>query len=311
MLYTGRFLSRERPFFIHYMKLGVILGLVAGIIGIVQAIPSHRDSKDLLPEHTFTAGMEGPATDKQGIVYAVNYEKEGTIGYVRPDGTHGIYVTLPEGSIGNGIRFDSKGNMYIADYTQHNILKIDSGTGALSVLAHEPRMNQPNDIAIAPNGTIYASDPNWTDLTGQLWMISPEGKVTCLEKDMGTTNGIEVSSDGKHLYVGESAQRRIWVYDIAPDGTLKNKQLFKTFLDIDYGLDGMRCDKKGNIYLARYDKGTVLILDDQGNELREIKLKGKKPSNLTFGGKDRKRVFVTMADRGCFEYFEADYPGRE
>lgn len=311
MLYTGRFLSRERSFFIHYMKLGVILGLVAGIIGIVQAIPSHRDSKDLLPEHTFTAGMEGPATDKQGIVYAVNYEKEGTIGYVHPDGTHGIYVTLPEGSVGNGIRFDSKGNMYIADYTQHNILKIDSGTGALSVLAHEPRMNQPNDIAIAPNGTIYASDPNWTDLTGQLWMISPAGKVTCLEKDMGTTNGIEVSSDGKHLYVGESAQRRIWVYDIAPDGTLTNKQLFKTFLDIDYGLDGMRCDKKGNIYLARYDKGTVLILDDQGNELREIKLKGKKPSNLTFGGKDRKRVFVTMADRGCFEYFEADYPGRE
>lgn len=311
MLYTGRFLSRERPFFIHYMKLGVILGLVAGIIGIVQAIPSHRDSKDLLPEHTFTAGMEGPATDKQGIVYAVNYEKEGTIGYVRPDGTHGIYVTLPEGSVGNGIRFDSKGNMYIADYTQHNILKIDSGTGALSVLAHEPRMNQPNDIAIAPNGTIYASDPNWADLTGQLWMISTEGEVTCLEENMGTTNGIEVSPDGKHLYVGESAQRRVWVYDIAPDGTLTNKHLFKTFLDIDYGLDGMRCDKKGNIYLARYDKGTILILDDQGNELREIKLKGKKPSNLTFGGKDRKRVFVTMADRGCFEYFEADYPGRE
>lgn len=283
--------------------------MIAGWLCSFPVVAQQPESRDLLPEHTFTPGMEGPGTDKQGNIYAVNYEKEGTVGIVRPDGSHGIYIVLPEGSVGNGIRFDAKGYMYIADYTKHRILKVDPKMKVVSTFVHEPRMNQPNDIAMAPNGTIYASDPDWKNNTGQLWMFSPKGKVTCLETGMGTTNGVEVSPDGKKLYVGESAQRRIWVYDIAKDGTLGNKQLFAAFLD--YGLDGMRCDVEGNIYLARYDKGTVLVLDPEGNELREIKLKGKKPSNLTFGGKDRKRVFVTMADRGCFEYFDAEYRGRE
>lgn len=291
------------------MKTKSFFITVFGCLALFQATAQQPESKDLLPENTFTPGIEGPGTDKQGNIYAVNYASEGTIGIVRPDGTHGIYVTLPEGSVGNGIRFDTKGNMYVADYTKHNILKVDPRTKAVTVFAHDDCLNQPNDLAMAPNGTLYASDPNWKAGTGQLWMITPKGRISLLETGMGTTNGIEVSPDGRKLYVGESMQRRIWVYDIAKDGTLKNKQLFATFLD--YGLDGMRCDKKGNVYLARYDKGTVVIFDPEGNELREVQLKGKKPSNLTFAGKDRKRVVITLADRGCFEYFEAEVPGRE
>ena len=61
--------------------------------------------------------------------------------------------------------------MYVADYVGHNVLRIDPGTRAVEVLAHEPMMNQPNDLAIAPNGTLYASDPNWGAKTGQLWRL--------------------------------------------------------------------------------------------------------------------------------------------
>lgn len=61
---------------------------------------------------------------------------------------------------------------------------------------------------------------------------------------MGTTNGIDVSPNGKKLYVNESAQLKVWVYDIKPDGTLKNKRLFHTFEG--FGMDGIRCDVKGN-----------------------------------------------------------------
>lgn len=78
-----------------------------------------------------------------------------------------------------------------------------------------------------------------------------------------------------------------------------------------YGMDGMRCDINGNLYLTRYGKGSVVILSPNGHLLEEIRLKGNKPSNLTFGGKDRKTCYITMADRGCLEYFDADFPGRE
>src|SRR5207245_1200312 len=106
--------------------------------------------------------------------------------------------------------------MYITDYTNHNIQRVDPKTRAVSVFAHEPKMNQPNDLAIDAGGTLYASDPNWKEKTGQLWRIDRDGKVTRLAEEMGTTNGIDVSPDGKTLYVNESQQRNIWAFDITP-----------------------------------------------------------------------------------------------
>ena len=85
-----------------------------------------------MPEHTFTSGIEGPAVDSEGNLYAVNYKKEGTIGIVRPDGSHGCFLVLPEGSTGNSIRFGKDGNMYVADYTGHNILKVDMKSKKIS-----------------------------------------------------------------------------------------------------------------------------------------------------------------------------------
>ena len=290
------------------MLLTIMSCLFIGVTTGAQTA-AQRETTDLLPEGTFTNGIEGPATDKSGNLYAVNYGKEGTIGIVRPDGSHECFVTLPEGSTGNGIRFNKAGEMLVADYTGHNILKVDMKTKGISVYAHEPKMNQPNDIALAPNGNLYASDPDWPNKKGQLWLVTPDGKVTLLEGDMGTTNGIDVSPDGKKLYVNESAQLKVWVYDIKQDGTLKNKTLFHTFEG--FGMDGIRCDVKGNLYLCRYEKGTVALINPKGKLIREIQLKGKKPSNITFGGPDNRRCFVTLQDRGCFETFTAEYPGRD
>ena len=85
--------------------------------------PELYQSKVLTPVNSFTTGVEGPAVDKNGVLYAVNFERQGTIGQVTPSGEASVFVELPEGSIGNGIRFDSYGNMLIADYTRHNILQ--------------------------------------------------------------------------------------------------------------------------------------------------------------------------------------------
>lgn len=290
------------------MMLLTFIGSIFLLPGFAQNIVK-PETTDLLPEHTFTSGIEGPATDEAGNLYAVNYEKEGTIGIVHPDGTHACFVVLPEGSTGNSICFNKEGNMLVADYTGHNILKIDMKTKAISIYAHEPKMNQPNDMVLAPNGNLYASDPDWKNKKGQLWLVNPNGKVSLLEGNMGTTNGIEVSPDGKMLYVNESAQLKVWAYDIQPNGTLKNKRLIHTFEG--YGMDGMCCDIKGNIYLCRYDKGTVVLLNPKGKLLREIQLKGKQPSNITFGGPDNKTCYITLQDRGCFETFRSEYPGRK
>ncbi len=256
----------------------------------------------------FTSGIEGPACDKDGNLYAVNYERQHTIGKVTPDGKCSVFLELPNRSIGNGIRFNSKGDMLIADYTNHNILKVNMKTLEISIYAHEPTMNQPNDIAIGANDVVYASDPNWSKSTGQIWRIDTDSKVTLLETDMGTTNGIEVSPDEKTLYVNESVQRNIWAYDLSPNGEISNKRLLIQFPD--FGLDGMRCDIDGNLYVTRYGKGTVAKVSPKGKILLEVQLIGKNCSNVAFGGKDGRTCYVTIADRGNVEYFRTDKPGR-
>ena len=268
----------------------------------------HFMSRPFTTPGGFTAGIEGPACDQGGNLYAVNYARQGTIGKVTPNGECSVFVELPNGSIGNGIRFNRTGFMFIADYVNHNILKVDMETREISVHAHAPTMNQPNDIAIGANDIIYASDPNWSDSTGQLWRIDPNGDVTCLECGMGTTNGIEVSADEQLLYVNESAQRNIWVYDLSSEGEISNKRSLIQFTD--FGMDGMRCDIHGNLYVTRWGKGTVAKISPQGEVLLEIELGGKNCTNLAFGGPDGCICYVTVADRGNVEFFRTDLPGR-
>ena len=261
----------------------------------------------LTATNSFTAGIEGPACDRAGNIFAVNFAQQQTIGRTTPAGQSEVFVTLPNDSVGNGIRFDRAGRMYVADYVGHNVLRIDPGTRAVEVLAHEPKMNQPNDLAIAPNGTLYASDPNWGSKTGQLWRIDRDGTTTRLAADMGTTNGVEVSPDGKRLYVNESVQRNVWVFDIQPDGGVANKRLLRQFPD--HGFDGMRCDADGNLYITRYGKGTVAVLSPEGEVLREINVLGARPSNLCFGGPDGRTVYVTEVEHRRLVQFRVETPG--
>lgn len=271
-------------------------------------------ARPLTEPNSFTGGVEGPACDAAGNLFAVNFAEQGTIGRVSPDGHAELFVRLPEGSVGNGIRFDRAGTMYVADYPQHNVLRIDMATREISVLAHDDRMNQPNDLTITSAGVLYASDPNWSGNTGQLWQIAPDGTTTRLAAEIGTTNGIEVSPDGKRLYVGESAevekgntQQNVWSYDITSDGGITNKRLLRRFLD--FGFDGMRCDMDGNLYVTRYGKGTVIKLSPGGEDLVEIDVLGKQPTNICFGGPDGRTAYVTEAEKRRIVSFRVDRPG--
>ena len=281
--------------------------LLFSLVLVFASCNKEDHSTDFTKEHLFTGGIEGPAVDSNNNLFAVNFEREGTIGLVNMKGEASLFVQLPDSSVGNGIRFDKKGNMYIADYVNHNILWVAKGSKDVQVYAHHPELNQPNDLAMAPDGTMYASDPNWGAGSGNLWKITDAG-FELMEAEMGTTNGIEVSPDGKLLYVNESVQRNIWVYDIDSNGDLENKRIFFQFKD--FGMDGMRCDNQGNLYVCRYDAGKVVVISPEAKIIREVTLKGKKPSNIAFGGKNRMQCFVTLQDRGCIETFMADYPGR-
>ncbi len=291
------------------ISMRIIVCLLLCVLRVsAQDIQPLFQSQDFTGENLFSNNIEGPAFDKHGNLYVVNYQKDGTIGIVKPDGTVSLFLSLPERSIANSIQFDSKGNMFLADFMGHNVLKVDMTTRTVSVFAHNQKFNQPNDLCINRRNQLFASDPDWKNGTGQIWRMYPDGKVTLLQSDMGTTNGIELSPDEKTLYVNESVQKKIWAFDVDRKGNLSNKRLFAEVPD--FGFDGMKCDKAGNLYVTRYGKGTVLVLSPEGRQIREISLTGKNCSNLVFGGPDGTLVFVTLQDRKGMEFFRNDIPGK-
>jgi sugar lactone lactonase YvrE len=197
--------------------------------------------------------------------------------------------------------------MYVADYVGHNVLRVDPATRDVVVFAHDDRMTQPNDLAIAPDGTLYASDPDWKKGTGRVWRVDGQGDVTLAAGDMGTANGIEVSPDGKTLYVNETVQRNVWAFAVGADGGLSDKRPVARF--DDFGMDGMRCDVDGNLYVARHGRGTVVKLSPGGKVLREVDVLGESPTNVCFGGPDGRTVYVTEAKHRRLVRFRVDRPG--
>ncbi|HXN66225.1 MAG TPA: SMP-30/gluconolactonase/LRE family protein [Bradyrhizobium sp.] len=291
----------------------VAVALVVATSAVAQETPFQ--SRQLTPSGEYTFGIEGPAVDARGNLYVVNFGKPGTIGKLAPGASQSeSFAVLPEGSVGNAIRFASDGRMFVADYKKHNIFLVSPDGKDVQTYFHSDDFNQPNDMTVAIDGTLYASDPNWKRHDGQIWRVQKSaggnvvGEKMTAERKMSTTNGIDLSPDGKTLYVGESDTREIWAYRI--DGTkLLSPKLMKRFPDFD--IDGLRTDIAGNLLVARILKGTIAILTPAGKLIREIKLSAAEPTNLAFGGEDGRTVFVTQRKGGFIESFRTDRPGRE
>ncbi|MGJ4883515.1 SMP-30/gluconolactonase/LRE family protein [Bradyrhizobium sp. HKCCYLRH1073] len=279
------------------------------------AAPKLFESTQLTPSGEYTFGIEGPAVDRDGNLFVVNLGKAGTIGKLAPEATASEKFTeLPDNSIGNAIRIDATGTMFVADYKRHNIFAIAPGTTEPRLVFHADDMSQPNDITLARDGTIYASDPNWKARSGRIWRIakgpdgSLQGAAMSAPRAMGTANGIDLSPDGRTLYVGESNSGEIWSYAIDGDALTRPK-LIKTFEPNT--IDGLRTDASGRLLVAHILKSSIAMLAPDGRMIREIALKAREPTNLAFGGSDGKTVYVTQRQGGFIESFRTDVEGRE
>ena len=189
-----------------------------------------------------------------------------------------LFAELPAGSIGVSIRFGRDRRMYRGGLQAAQHFRVRCRAAAPRVYFHSDNFNQPNDMALARDGTIYASDPHWRRRDGQVWRIVPDadgtgrGEPMTGERKLGTTNGIDLSPDEKTLYVAESETREIWAYRIE-GGKLAAPRLVRKFAD--FSIDGLRTDIDGRIYVARILKGTIEVLAPDGKTIREIPLRGQ------------------------------------
>jgi gluconolactonase len=238
---------------------------------------------------------EGPAVATNGQVYFTDQPNDKIY---RWDEKRGISLYLEDTRRANGLYFNHKKQL-VACADLYNQLVIWDKNKKMHVvfdgLYEGKHINAPNDLWIAPNGGIYFSDPyyhrSWwpegheeiQDVRG-VYYLSPEGEIKRVIDDFKQPNGLIGTPDGKTLYAADINDRKIWKYDIQPDGSLTHKTLFAS-----KGSDGMTMDQAGNVYLT---SGKVWIYSPSGERIHEIEVP-EAPSNLCFGGKKRNILFIT------------------
>ncbi len=268
---------------------------------------------DLPPSHSVKPEMyatgfsfaEGPALNKKGDLFVVNYRRDGTIGLITADGTASIFCDLAEAAPvegreprANGLKLDSQGRLVAADSGAGRLLRIDADGKTVEVLADRckgKRFNSINDVALDPDGNIYFTDPGGSSVRNPVGAVYRydvnTAKVSRLVGDMAFPNGLAVTPDQKQLCVGEGQRYRVWLFDLAKDGTLSNRRVLISFPtetrgEIIGGLtppDGMIFDDKGRLYVAMWTGGVINVVEvPSGKLIRQYGGGGDRVTNCHF-----------------------------
>ncbi len=193
----------------------------------------------------------------------------------------------------NGLFFDKSGNLLACQGANKRLVSIDM-QGNVTVLADkysDKTFNEPNDLWIDSKGGVYFSDPLYfgTSLVQDgehVYYLTPKrDNVVRVVADMTRPNGIIGTADGKTLYVADHGAGKIYKYTIAENGSLTDKTLF-----VSVGSDGMTIDSEGNIYLT--NENGVQVYTSSGSLIETIDVP-LDPTNVCFGGKDGKTLFIT------------------
>jgi gluconolactonase len=124
-----------------------------------------------------------------------------------------------------------------------------------------------------------------------VYFLSPDRRLTRVTADLVKPNGIIGTPDGRTLYIADIGAGKTYRYDIQTDGSLTGKALFCAL-----GSDGMTIDVEGNVYLT--GRG-VTVFDRTGRQIDRIDVPEPWTGNVTFGGKDRRLLFIT-ASKGVY-----------
>jgi gluconolactonase len=243
---------------------------------------------------------EGPVWDPGGFLW-ISDETINKIYKVQLDGSKKGFLDLGDPD-GNTLERD--GRLIDCASVLRGIIAISRANGQYTVLADRyqgKRFNSPNDVVVGPDGAFYFTDPTLDLPQGQTQEIPFQGvyrlgqdgaAVTLLTRELTQPNGLAFSPDGRHLYVDDSEQRNVRVYDFHMDGTISNGRIFgEEPGGKDDGVpDGMKVDKNGNIFVTG-PRG-IWVWDKAGRHLGTVVMP-EQPANLNWGDPDYATLYIT------------------
>jgi gluconolactonase len=262
----------------------------------IEGIGPTGPIKKVQGEFQFT---EGPAWDGQGRLYFTDIPANRIVRY-EPGGEAATWLE-PSGHA-NGLMVNAEGTIF-ACQMDGKIISIDPKTKKVTVVTGEyegQRYNAPNDLVLDQAGGVYFTDPHFRapeplpQGRTAVYYVDAEGKVTRLIDDLPAPNGVILSPDEKTLYVIPSGQKQMMAYPVQSPGKIGQGRVYcelKQKADGgNSGGDGLTIDTAGNLYVT--SQLGIQVFSPQGKLLGIIEFP-EQPANATFGGKDRKTLYVT------------------
>jgi gluconolactonase len=282
---------------------------------------------------------EGVVAAKDGLVYLSDITITTAMAQGNPGGTIWRYDPatgacekfLEPSGMSNGLHVDKHGDLLIAqgaDTGGRAVMRCNLATRALSVVARDyrgKRFNAPNDLTSDAFGRVYFTDPRFfgaesMELPNAVYRVDTDGSVTPLDVGVERPNGIEVSPDGRRLYVNTSNAPRLtknphgpaadaWgitsggvvAFDLDAAGAISNGRV--VFRNEDLLTDGMAMDSDGNLYIAMHNgnpaapASDLAVIDPDGAVLARKPLPDRAlATNLGFGrGADAHTLYASSA----------------
>ena len=212
-----------------------------------------------------------------------------------PDGPELTTFRAPSGQ-SNGLALDAQERLLACEHGNRRVIRTEAD-GTVSALADRyegKRLNSPNDLVVARDGSVYFTDPPYgvkeeereLDFQG-VFRVSADGKkLTLLVKDFVKPNGLAFSPDGKTLYIADTEKAHIRAFEVRKDGMLGKGRVFAP---IPWP-DGMKVDRAGNVWCPGGEG--VSVFNGAGKLLGVVPVP-EGPANCAFGGPDGKTLFIT------------------
>ncbi len=242
--------------------------------------------------------LEGPRCDERNRLYFSDVPNGGV--YRRsPDGK--IETLIPKRRGVGGIALNESGGIVC---TGRGLIYWNETTRTSRDLFVEwegRKLNGLNDLQPDDYGSIFvgslehnALEEGAKRIPGSLFRVDPDGKVTKLFEGVETTNGMGFSPNRKYLYHADSTTKAVWVYDVQPDRTVKDRRVFAR---MPQGWpDGLAIDAEGGVVVAIVNYGEVVRFKPDATLDWRLKVPAKMVTSLTFGGQDLSDLYIVTAD---------------
>jgi len=213
----------------------------------------------------------------------------------------------------NGMVYDADGNLLVCEHVTSSLVREHPDGERETIASHfrGKELNSPNDVITRSDGTIYFSDPIYgrvpvfgverdveLGFQGVYKLAAGGGDLELVvgEDEFDMPNGLCFSPDESLLYVNDTPNARIRVYDVAADGSLSNGRVFADGIGdgvIENGVvDGMKCDERGNIWVS--GPGGVWVFNPAGEHLGVIETH-ENIGNLGWGGAGWRTLFIAAS----------------